>query len=171
MLLPVKVSTKKNSSSLAGRRNGFSSFPVMTADASVRQMSSDGLRRFSAVSLSVYSKMVLWRSISFRRLSQASGDRAFRIRSKESKICGRFFSSMPMLDRHPEVVLSGHCSKPSETGCELAPGKRPVASQVGKQIIRKTIYNIISDIFTVTAVIASLDSLECRTTTALIFNI
>ena len=73
--LPAKVSTKKKiSSSLAGTTNCSPSSPVMTAEVSVLQMSSVGLRRFSAVSSSAYAKMVPNSSSMLLSATATSGD-------------------------------------------------------------------------------------------------
>ena len=102
--LPANASTKKkNSSSLAGRLNCSPSSPVITADASVLQMSSVGLRRLSAVSSIAYPKMVAYSSTSSCRLRCAPGALAFRMRSRPSKIRGRSDSGMPMMS--PMTVI------------------------------------------------------------------
>ncbi len=57
--LPANAITKKKiSSSLAGRDSSSPFSSVITAEVSVLQMSSTGLRRFSAVSSSAYEKIL-----------------------------------------------------------------------------------------------------------------
>ena len=102
--LPANASTKKkNSSSFSGRLNCSPSSPVITAEASVLQISSAGLRRFSAVSSIAYSKTEPKSLSSTCPLGPASGASAFRMRSKMSNIRGRSSSGMPMMSPMTDI--------------------------------------------------------------------